>query len=49
MVEQTGVASKVRKKGSALDGIRAQLTTAVTSDGLWFEGENYHFFALRGF
>ncbi|NIM51178.1 MAG: hypothetical protein GTN62_14660 [Gemmatimonadales bacterium] len=30
-------------------GIRAQLRHAVTRDGLWFEGENYHFFALRGF
>jgi hypothetical protein len=29
-------------------GIRAQLGQAVTRDGLWFEGENYHFFALRG-
>ena len=37
--------------GGALDGthgIRAQLTRGVTADGLWFEGENYHFFALRG-
>ena len=30
-------------------GIRAQLDHGVTSDGLWFEGENYHFFSLRGF
>jgi hypothetical protein len=30
-------------------GIRVQLGHAVTRDGLWFEGENYHFFALRGF
>jgi hypothetical protein len=29
-------------------GIRAQLSTAVSDDALWFEGENYHFFALRG-
>lgn len=29
-------------------GIREQLSRAVTTDGLWFEGENYHFFALRG-
>jgi hypothetical protein len=29
-------------------GLRAQLQHAVTDDGLWFEGENYHFFALRG-
>lgn len=29
-------------------GIRAQLATAVTPDGFWFEGQNYHFFALRG-
>jgi hypothetical protein len=36
----------------ALDGqhgICAQLVTAVSGEGLWFEGENYHFFALRGF
>ncbi len=30
-------------------GLRAQLVTAVGNEGLWFEGENYHFFALRGF
>ena len=30
-------------------GIRAQLVTAVTGEGMWYEGENYHFFALRGF
>jgi hypothetical protein len=30
-------------------GILAQLTNCVTDGGLWFEGENYHFFALRGF
>ncbi len=29
-------------------GIRAHLETAVSDDALWFEGENYHFFALRG-
>jgi hypothetical protein len=30
-------------------GLRAQLEQAVSPEGLWFEGENYHFFALRGF
>jgi hypothetical protein len=30
-------------------GLRAQLVTAVGGEGLWFESENYHFFALRGF
>ena len=30
-------------------GIRAQLVSAVSDEGMWFEGENYHFFALRGF
>ncbi len=30
-------------------GFRQQLRRGVTDDGLWFEGENYHFFALRGF
>ncbi|MFQ6047130.1 MAG: heparinase II/III family protein [Gemmatimonadales bacterium] len=38
-------------RDSALEaphGIGAQLRRCVTSEGLWFEGENYHFFALRG-
>ncbi len=30
-------------------GVRAQLTSGVSEEGLWYEGENYHFFALRGF
>ncbi len=37
---------------SGLDGrfgLLPQLVTAVSDEGLWFEGENYHFFALRGF
>src|SRR5262249_1519442 len=29
-------------------GLRAELANAVSADGLWFEGESYHFFALRG-
>ena len=29
-------------------GIRAMLAYCVSADGLWFEGENYHFFATRG-
>lgn len=29
-------------------GVRAQLEAAVSPDGFWFEGQNYHFFALRG-
>lgn len=29
-------------------GIRAQLRECVSDEGLWFEGENYHLFALRG-
>ena len=29
-------------------GLAAQLG-GVDADGMWFEGENYHFFALRGF
>jgi hypothetical protein len=36
----------------ALDGphgLVRQLAHGVTADGLWYEGENYHFFALRGF
>jgi len=38
----------VRRGLDGPHGIRAQLVRAVTRDGLWFEGENYHFFALRG-
>jgi hypothetical protein len=30
-------------------GLTVQLRQGVTPEGLWFEGENYHFFALRGF
>ena len=30
-------------------GITALLMSAVSEDGRWHEGENYHFFALRGF
>ena len=30
-------------------GIKALLTRAVSENGWWHEGENYHFFALRGF
>ncbi|UCF40227.1 MAG: heparinase II/III family protein [Gemmatimonadota bacterium] len=30
-------------------GLAAQLWRGVSPEGLWFEGENYHFFALRGF
>lgn len=30
-------------------GIRALLRDAVSERGWWHEGENYHFFALRGF
>ena len=30
-------------------GLRSQLRHCVGSDGMWYEGENYHFFALRGF
>lgn len=29
-------------------GVRVLLRHGVTAGGLWFEGENYHFFALRG-
>ena len=29
-------------------GLRAALISGVSEEGLWFEGENYHFFALRG-
>jgi hypothetical protein len=30
-------------------GIRAQLVRGVSNEGLWYEGENYHLFALHGF
>jgi hypothetical protein len=30
-------------------GLCPQLVSAVTDEGMWHEGENYHFFALRGF
>ncbi len=30
-------------------GLTVLLARGVTGDGLWWEGENYHFFALRGF
>jgi hypothetical protein len=30
-------------------GVMALLTQAVSEGGRWHEGENYHFFALRGF
>ncbi|MEO7458135.1 MAG: heparinase II/III family protein [Gemmatimonadaceae bacterium] len=29
-------------------GLHAHLTSALLSDGSWYEGENYHFFAHRG-
>jgi len=30
------------------DGILATLESGLLADGLWYEGENYHWFALRG-
>ena len=32
----------------AESGVVEHLTTALLSDGTWYEGENYHFFAHRG-
>src|SRR6185503_14621710 len=32
----------------ARSGVRAHLTQALLPDGTWYEGENYHQFALRG-
>ncbi len=43
-----GDAALIEHAVAGRHGIVAQLATAVTDDGLWFEGENYHFFALRG-
>ena len=34
---------------SGVHGITPLLTNAVSRGGRWHEGENYHFFALRGF
>ena len=36
-----------RRLGGA-SGVRAHLSRALLSDGTWYEGENYHQFALRG-
>lgn len=33
---------------SAPSGLRAHLERALLPDGTWYEGENYHVFALRG-
>jgi hypothetical protein len=32
----------------AESGLVTHLTSALLSDGMWYEGENYHFFAHRG-
>lgn len=42
-------ASLVTRGFSASHGLTAQLKRAVSADGRWVEGENYHLFALRGF
>ena len=44
-----GDASLATRAIEGTHGLRRQLLRGVTDDGLWFEGENYHFFALRGF
>lgn len=44
-----GESELVERGLRAPHGLLSQLRHGITSDGLWFEGENYHFFALRGF
>jgi hypothetical protein len=39
----------VRRAAAGPHGLTVQLRQGVSPEGLWFEGENYHFFALRGF
>lgn len=48
-------AAVVQRDGAASDrllhgpsGLHAHLSTALLRDGTWYEGENYHQFALRG-
>lgn len=35
-------------RGACVERLRDLLVGGVTADGLWYEGENYHLFALRG-
>jgi hypothetical protein len=44
-----GVPAFVRQALEGAHGILAQLEQAVSDEGRWHEGENYHFFALRAF
>ncbi len=48
-LEVGGSSSLFRAGLDGTHGIRAQLVRGVSHEGLWFEGENYHLFALRGF
>ncbi len=44
-----GVRALVQEAVEGNHGLIAQLERAVSEEGRWHEGENYHFFALRGF
>ena len=44
-----GDESMVKRAVESEHGIEALLSRAVSDSGWWHEGENYHFFALRGF
>ncbi len=43
-----GDEAMAREAAHGGQGIVASLTSGVLADGLWYEGENYHWFALRG-
>jgi len=43
-----GDAASVDRRLHAESGLHAHLTRALLEDGTWYEGENYHQFALRG-
>ncbi|MBI1723093.1 MAG: heparinase II/III family protein [Gemmatimonadetes bacterium] len=43
-----GDAAMVREATHGPSGLLASLDGGLLADGLWYEGENYHWFALRG-
>ncbi len=43
-----GDAARSRDAAHGPRGLLATLDVGLRADGLWFEGENYHWFALRG-
>lgn len=44
----TGQENLVARAIHGASGLHAHLSTAMLSDGTWYEGENYHLFAHRG-